>query len=47
MKNPILVGAIIIVVAFLLGFIPQYVKAHNLESSSAPRNRLTRRNSAT
>ena len=32
MKNRLLVGAIIIVIAFLLGFVPQYVKAHNLES---------------
>ena len=32
MKNRLLVGAVIIVIAFLLGFIPQYVKAHNLES---------------
>ena len=31
-KNRLLVGAIIIVIAFLLGFIPQYVKAHNLEN---------------
>jgi uncharacterized protein (DUF2267 family) len=31
-KNRLLVGAVVIVIAFLLGFIPQYVKARNLES---------------
>ena len=32
MNNRLLIGAVIIVVAFLLGFVPQYVKAHNLEN---------------
>jgi peptidoglycan hydrolase CwlO-like protein len=41
MNNKIIVAAIAVIVIFLLGFVPQYIKANRLEKNCANPDRRT------